>query len=364
MKKLILKCLIIVIPLYLLVVLTNYLIDPANLFNDRIIEEMSEKLLSEKIIESPGDVGEGELLEKLISGLSEKPGTVAIGSSHIMYIDFDYENCYTACLSGAYLGDYFAMAGLLEEYDKLPSRIIIGVDPWAFISDEMQMRHTSLESYRLKELARVHGEDPSSVASDKFDEAKEQLNKYKELFSFSYFQSAFKNIRNGSTKIGGRAQISVFDNDEVEDRPKILPNGRRVMNNGAFHNIEQNDASALSEIQAKTMYQLYGFNEISQNNCEDFKGLVKHFTDMGCEVDLYLAPWYPTIYEAFGEGNYNGVFEVEKMVLSLQNEEKVTVRGSYNPNICRVTKEDYADCFHLIPRRMLDTYKLDRSKTE
>lgn len=102
------------------------------------------------VIESPGNINEGLFLEAMIKSLRHTPETIIIGSSHIMYEPWQFQDFYVAGLSGAYLGDYYAIIGLLEETDRLPSHIIIGVDPWAFMTSASNGRHTSIAQYAQK----------------------------------------------------------------------------------------------------------------------------------------------------------------------------------------------------------------------
>ena len=114
MRKFIIKCGVFFLLVYTIIVLLNYRIDPANMFHSSIVEKMVPLLNAGKIIESPGNLDEGLFKREMIKSMQRTPETVVIGSSHIMYEPWPFENCFVAGLSGAYLGDYYAVVGILE----------------------------------------------------------------------------------------------------------------------------------------------------------------------------------------------------------------------------------------------------------
>lgn len=355
MKKFILKCLIIIIPLYAFVVFTNYYVDPANLFNDNLIDSMTDNMIAGNIIVSPGDVGEGQLVKSYIEKLPKVPDTVVIGSSHVMYIPFEYDNYIVASLSGAYLKDYLSVIGILEEKEKLPKRIVLGVDPWAFTGTEIPCRHISVSEYADRLLDRVYERESGkkSLFDDNFIYAASGV---KELFSFSYFQSSLSAFGRGSLK---NAEVKVVDSDVSDDTPKIMPNGRRIMTLTSYKTVEGMDGEAANAISADSIYGLNGFTHISDVNKDAFCDTIKYLSDKGIDIELYLPPWYPFYYDIFKDSpDFAGVLKVSDMVYEIGSEfDNVTVHGSYNPDEVNVSREDYADSFHLKPDEMLRSYQ-------
>lgn len=99
MKKFVLKVIFVVLIVYIPIIVINYNIDPANLYNTELIDNVVRCLLDGEIIESPGDMDEANFQKQMISSMHNKPGTVIIGSSHVMYIPWEYDDYYVAGLS-------------------------------------------------------------------------------------------------------------------------------------------------------------------------------------------------------------------------------------------------------------------------
>ena len=118
MKMLLKKCVAVVILTYSVIVLCNYYVDTANIFHTDILVDIAEKLHGGKIVESPGNIDEGLFQKTMIQSMTHTPKTVVVGSSHIMYEPWEFGDYYVAGLSGAYLGDYYATIGLLEEANQ------------------------------------------------------------------------------------------------------------------------------------------------------------------------------------------------------------------------------------------------------
>lgn len=362
MKKLMLKTICFASAILAMVVCINYFIDPASLYHGSIVDAMAKELLDGNIIESPGDVDEGLFQKKMISSMDEKD-VVILGSSHIMYQPWDFQGLYVAGLSGAYMGDYYAIVGLMDYYwDKMPCRVIIGVDPWAFSQGVADGRHQSISGYAENELSVIEGKySRSSNEGKMIGRDRANFSKLRELVSFAYFQSsvhAFKT--NGLTHYTHREEIVVCNNDDIGEKGKILPDGRHIISKDGFCTKEKNDNNAKAAINSKSIYQLGGgFSEIPEDNLGDFKRFVSHLVKAGVEIDFYFHPWYPSVYKYFeADGSYSGVIKLESYLRNMAEEYGIMVHGSYNPYLLNMTEEDFADWLHLKPDRMLDSYNI------
>lgn len=358
MRKFYLKVLLMVLIVYIPVVTLNYIIDPAGLYNSKIRENAVAALNMGNIIESPGDMDEGEFQKEMISSTSHKIDTVILGSSHVMYIPLKDDNCYFAGVSGAYLGDYYGVIGLLDYYNIKPKKIIIGVDPWAFMSSYDKGRHTAMQNYAVYEHNLLLDDTKKEEKQEKTD-----FEKLEELFSFAYFQSSVKNLKHKGIVyyLNGSAQeVNIVNDDKPAEKAKILPNARRIMEAKGYKTVDENNLNAQKAIDANHIYQLgNGIKEINKNNFDDFEKLLVYMIDNNIEVELYLPSWYPKIYEYFEDtGSYVGVFELETMIRELGKKYNIKVRGSYDPSLCNVKEEDFADWLHLKPEKMLDNYNV------
>ena len=350
MKKFVVKVVIFSLVVLLIVFGINLWIDPGNLFHTKVIDEMAELLNEGRIIETPGNIDEGLFLEKMVSMMDEAPDTVIVGSSHVMYHDWDrlYDDYYDAALSGAYMGDYFAAMGIFDNFDKMPKRVVFGVDPWAFESDITSGRHSSVRDYAGYMWDTVlEKENDYNVGSQKTT-----FKKVKGLFEFTYFQNSLLYLKSMGIKyyLSGRNEEvrTALDASEGE-RQKIVPSGKRIMNTGSYEPKDKVYNDAQFAIENDAMYELAdGFSEPQYNNISQFEALVMYLQAENIEVVFFLHPWYPDVYDYFETAeNYHAVLEIEDYLRNYATERNITVIGSYDPDICGVTAEDFADWLHV-----------------
>ena len=355
MKKFIIKCLLILAVTYGTVIGVNKIADPANIAGDEMVEEMAGRLLAGDAVVSPGDYNEG-LLHKLL--LEERdPDTVIIGSSKVLYIPWEYDDYQVIGLSGAYLWDDLAAVGLLDAEEKLPGRIVIAVDSWIFREDQGVGRHDSISEYGRFEAALASGmtRDEAAVLLD----GKKADDSWKEFLSFSYFQSSVDYIRKwGWSYVLSPAseRITSVEPEAAGSIPCILPDGRHTgvsddpvvkMDGDVNWMIESGHLDSFGEEYAS----------LSPVNTQLFDDLIRHLTDEGVTVEIYLPAIYPLLYEHIRDSeSYEGVELSEIWIREMAARYGVTVHGSYDPALSGVTREDYGDWNHIKPEKGLEEY--------
>lgn len=358
MRNFIFKCGVFFLSVYTVIVSLNYRIDPANLFHVSIVEKMVPLLNAGKTIESPGNLDEGLFELGMIKHMQWEPGTVVIGSSHIMYEPWPFEDCFVAGLSGAYLGDYYAVVGMLEEYKRLPQHIVIGADPWAFMTGAESGRHKSIREYSLRALDRVDGKKSDVAVSNQ-----SILDKYKELISFAYFQASYKKMRSDGLKkslMEDDREIIVAENNEIGDKQKIMPNGRYIFSKNGLKYVQENDNLADAAVRNQQIYQLGpGFSELQTDNLAQFEKLIIYLQKKEVKIDFYLHPWYPSVYKHFCENEkYSGVLKTEDYLRDLGKKYNIVVHGSFSSELTGMKEEDFADWFHLKADKMMECYNI------
>ena len=351
MKRLVYKLLILTVAVYGVVVGVNYIVDPANIYHGGIINTMVEYLNDDKIVMISANFDEGAFQEKRIDTMAWKPETVIIGSSHVMYIPFKYEHTYNAGMSGAYLGDYYSIIGLLERFDKMPKRVIIGVDPWAFMRGVDNGRHTSVNKYALCL------QDNMEYFGENIQEKQFISERVKEMFSFSYFQASVDFYMKNGIKKSEENVLYTYDS-QVSDMSKILADGRRIPASKTYHSVSETNQEIDKLLEKGQVYQLgTGFRGIQKDNVKQFEVLLKYLQDTGVEVHIYLPAWHPRIYEYFCDNDaFAGVDKIEWAMRKIGHEYNIPVHGGYNPSLCGITDNDFMDWLHLKPEKMLENY--------
>lgn len=352
MKKLIYKLMLMTAIVYGVVAGVNYFIDPANIYHTATVEKMAAYLNENKIVNVPANIDEGQLQEKRISTLTWQPDTVIIGSSHIMYLTFEYPNLYNAGMSGSYLGDYYGIVGLLKYCDKMPKRVIIGVDPWSFMSSAADGRHSALKKYAEYLTADIGDSDNNGHKQELISP------KLKELVSFSYFQASVESYKkNGLRK--PEESVNTANDSAIGDVLKIMVDGRRIPSVKQYYSTEEINQEVKQILKKGSIYQLNkGFKDVQKENFAQFEALLQYLQGIGIEVHIYLPAWHPMVYKYFCDTpSFAGVNKVEEAVRKLGHERHIPVHGGYNPSLCNLTEEDFMDWLHLKPEKMLENYK-------
>ena len=225
----------------------------------------------------------------------------------------------------------------------------------------MSGRHTSISEYARyeKELVDTGGNNIEPNVNSNV------ARKYRELFTFSYFQSSAKSLYShlrtdgfGALVDTGDKTVNIAADDSIGDVIKIVPDARRVMAKEEFYTVAENDGSVNTIIAQQAIYQLgSGFSELNTSNLREFENLIIYLQHRGVNVELYLPSWYPSLYDHFCENpSYSGVIKLEDYLRKFALERDIVVHGSYNPYICNIHKEDYADWLHLKSEKMLYNY--------
>lgn len=92
-----------------------------------------------------------------------------------------------------------------------------------------------------------------------------------------------------------------------------MPNGRYIMPHNKELSKKDNDAAANAAMQSNKIYQLgEGFSELQADNIKEFELLIQHLQKKGVTVEIYLHPWYPSVYAYFQSNkNYAGILKTE-----------------------------------------------------
>lgn len=348
MKKWIIRCLILFVPIMALVALTNYFVDPANIYHASMTDYIIDGLKDYEAVEIVGDFDEGKLLEKKIASMDKTAPVMVMGSSHVLYVDWQFDEYENIGMSGEFLDDYYATVGLLDKYDRLPETLIIGVDPYIFM-DGLGIRQESLNSYAADAKAMISG---NKRKGGFFENG--ELKKFKELFSFSYFQSSVQAKING---INASYVNGVNDTGEGE-YPKILANGKRIPAVYSYNSVIDMDNAADWDISVGAVYCMTDFEELSSKQTGEWEALLDYLISKNVEVVLYLPCWYPNYYNEFVTNDkFGGVIKAEEYLKAEAFKRGIRVCGSYNPEACGIVKEDYMDHFHLNPKGGLKNFE-------
>ncbi|HEV2478861.1 MAG TPA: hypothetical protein VGS79_04330 [Puia sp.] len=196
MKKFLLNLLLIIAPMGLLVVLTNYFIDPANVFTgEQYVSGMSDILVKGHNLDNVANYDERALQEQMVRKLPYKPDVVVLGSSRIMELGGDFfpgKKVLNCGVSHGNINDLMAITGLLDSMGKLPEEMVINLDPH-LVSLGGTSEWQTLYPYYSSFVHTIHFPDvnPGQPLI---------LKKLINLFSFEYFERSLAFVAGHKSK--------------------------------------------------------------------------------------------------------------------------------------------------------------------
>ncbi|MXV39016.1 hypothetical protein GO491_10080 [Flavobacteriaceae bacterium Ap0902] len=314
MKYFIRKIIYSALPILILLVGINYIGDAAKIFNKKYEKEISKIILDGNFVTNITNYDDRILQRELIKGMSQPPQLLILGSSRTMLINSSYfsnQNIFNNSVSGASMEDIVAILNIYKTYHhSYPSKIIIGIDPWLFNENNGQNRWKSIASF-------YEPRDRININS---------LYKYKQLLSLSYFQASLKTLPDVLAK-NSRPLITKIKYNQTNTK---LNDGSLVYGE-SFRNATQNDIDAkIDHFIIGNIYSLGNFNVISEKLWSEFESLVKNLKTSNVQVEFFLAPYPPKVYDKVSI-DYPNVLKTESQIEEFAMNNKIKIYGTFNP---------------------------------
>lgn len=335
MKTFIIKTVWFLLPILILVTSVNYFGDAARLFSKNYENKIAEILASGKLVTNISNYDERVLQKEIITKNNLNPDILVLGSSRTLLIEQSFlsthSTMYNSSVSGASIEDLIAIFQMYKEQNIIPTKVIIGIDPWFFNENNEQKRWESVEEYYY-----------SFIGGEQKKGKKDKFKKYKELFSLSYFQSSLKEIPN---VLSGKSMPISTDSKENETTTKLL--------DGAIKYGNEHRLASAASIQSKVnwyknnqpMYSLGKDEELSPNLLRLFTLLVEDIKKQNIDIVFFLAPYHPEAYEVI-EVDYPSVLAAEAFIKKYAIQESLPLIGSFNPKNFDLDKHFFYDGMH------------------
>ena len=307
----------------------NYFGDAANLFDQNYEKKIAEILQSGKNVTNISNYDERLLQKILIRDLDTITEMVVLGSSRAMLIGeetFKVSNIRNSSVSGASLEDLVGIYQLYKTENILPEKILIGIDPWIFNSNNGQNRWQTLSTEYCAFL---------NIACK--NEAK--YFKFQQIISPSYFQSSFENLLKQSTEPQATLEYYNESNTKLIDGSLVYNKAMREKNNDQILN-------SIESYQQGDIYSLNNFNKLSPKYIEEFKILINDMMNAGVIVEFVLIPYPPQVYNVL-VNDYRVIIAVENFVRQYAENLKIEIKGSYDPSKYNLKNIDFYDGMHL-----------------
>ncbi|MEQ8478625.1 MAG: hypothetical protein RIB54_20425 [Fulvivirga sp.] len=333
MKKFIFKTSIFSVTTLFILVSVNYLSDSAKIFHEGYEKKISKIIFSNHNATNISNYDERILQKELISELNSSPDILILGSSRTMLINSTYfktKKVINNSVTGASIEDLIAVYQMYVAKNKLPEKIILGIDPWLFNVNNGLTRWKSLEK-------EYYG-----FSNKKSDLKKSVLNnKVKQLFSFSYFQASFGNLPN---LINGNSEPVSTDEIYNQTTTKLVDASLSYGKKYREASIDQVNSKA-KKYTLGSIYSIEKFNDISSEIFQEFENLCFSILQNDIELSFFLSPYHPIVFEKINE-DYQIVLEVENKVLQFANKKGIKCLGSFSPQKAEVNNSDFYDGMH------------------
>jgi len=330
MKKFILKISTFSIPILLAIVLVNYIGDSAHLYNTDYEVKMAKIVKQGDYVTNIDNYDERIFQKEIIENQENTPETIILGSSKAMFIDgalIGDSSVFNHAVSSASLEDYIAIYQLYKENNSLPQKVVIDVEPHLFNKNNKLERWKSIQDfyYNFKKETNSNND----------------IGKYEELISLSYFQSSlpklFKVITGGAEP---ESTQSKFNSTNTKLTDGTLVYGKSIREGGKIRRDKK-----VSLLLAGKMSSIEEFNSIDKGLWKEFESLISDMRKNNITVEFFLCPHHPDVYNRVKE-DYEMVIETEDLIVKYARDQNIKLYGSFSPYAFELDETFFYDGLH------------------
>ncbi len=347
-----------VIPLIVILVGTNVYEDPANIFHDES-KAIAEAVASGNAAYSAsGNGNEREVKRNLIMVMPDETDCIAVGPSLVMCVNKDIvgtDSFINLGVSGSDIYDILAQFGLMDIYGKTTKKVIFCVDSYFFdeffYAAENDMNR-ALISYTEYMLDLMNNKDPKPVIAENAGSLK---TKIEQAFSVTYFQAARDQIILNNKFLMTDSRWGIVKEGFDGSKPYYGVDGSWTYAAG----YQAHDVNWVLDqsINYNIEIQFAKDRHINKYSMVVFEQLINYLLDQGIEVELFLCPLAPTLWdrlEAESE-HYFILDEISAYAKEISEKYNLKMIGSYNPYELGMQDKDFYDARH-VRREMLGVY--------
>ena len=345
--------LLLFVPIFAFMVYCNYRIDPSGLFFGAGFERVaSEYMLEGNAIKGYERLDGRKLNEVYAKNVPYAPQVLINGSSRSMTITADMlcpdKTFYNAANVGADRYDFFTAYYIFAKEGKEPETMVLSMDAWLFNSS-----HEALDERSDKQLCRQFlNEELGFTQYSYTDDDASDREKYKALFSPSYFQAAIKYYLRDTE---GELMPEVVQGDLYQQTEVIKCSDGSIIYDVAYQNRSRAeiDQSLVEETYAGTpLMHMADFNELDPEFIMQLEAFIEYLQAKGIRVILYLPPYHEYFYSVAvaRENEHPAFFLVEDYCRDLADRYSLEIYGGFDALELGLVFEDFWDSYHMNPK--------------
>ena len=346
MRKLILRILPIIFPVIVLILILNYSVDPANLFNKEYAKRIAINLNNGYNIANVGNYDERELQKEWINGYKQTPDIIILGSSRSMLINstlFENQVVKNNSVSGASLEDYLAIYNCYSEKGMMPKRIIINVDPYLLNANNNQFRWKSIARDYYKLLNQLYLGEFFQESELVKTELRYRYDKFYEFISFEYFQQSVIDL----VMTGRKNQHSPTHKMKNDKLTKNTDGSIKYDFKTLNRDTNEVNKMAYKQFNSGSIYSLGEFSELNEAYCQIFQTFIAHLKSKKIDITFFYSPYHPLVYSQLkSDRKYELFFKAENFYNELANKYEIHIKGTFSPFELNLKSKDFYDGLH------------------
>ena len=337
MKKLIIKLCIIFIPFGIIVVATNVIIDPANIFSgEKYVNDIANILASGNNADNISNYNERLLQEKFLLKQTQKPALVVMGSSRIMEISvniFPDKKLFNIGVSHANINDLIALTGLLDSLKLMPQEVVINLDPFLICKgDKGTSEWQTLKTYHssfLKKYSTINMEETE-------DEEDNMYKKYYTMLTFEYFKTSLEFLFKKKSK-------------KVENVGKNIPQitGRYSDGSVAYSYAYAHPNALLIANVATSMGIKNAVPEMDEKRLNLLNCLINYFEKKNIKMTFVMLPFHPNYCDEVNKRQNNILNTYETFFNEFAKQHSSNIVGSFSATKTQTNNTDFYDTYHV-----------------
>ncbi|MBE9583139.1 hypothetical protein IM792_01625 [Mucilaginibacter sp. JRF] len=332
------------LPVLLVVMLVNYFVDPANLFNKGKYERGVAGILSQGKYATNVTNYDGRLLQKYtIELLNHKPDVLVLSSSRGQFIGADMfpgKKFFNAWVQSAAIEDFLAIYDVCEQQAFKPKEVILTLDPRMLNENSPhKMWHLVSEHY-YSMLRKLNIAYRDSIKPDEFN-----AGTVSQLLSLSYFQSALKNLYMKQTSYS--PSDSLYNKGDTRAPDGIMSYGKKRREVSVLEVRKKATEYVEDPVTLEKNFDKVTFDKISAENLNTLTRFVDYLKAKGVKVTFFLSPFNPVVYDYFKtEPSYQKVIETEGVYRELADKTGSACIGSLDPAGNQLDESYFYDGIH------------------
>ena len=328
------KIVLVVCPVMLLVIFTNYRVDPANIFSSKkYVAGIADILSKGHNVDNITNYDQRLLQEQMALRLHRPPDVLVIGSSRVMEIGADFfpgKQVLNCGVSHANINDLIALVGLFDSLHLLPRHLVINLDP-DLVGMGGSLEWQSLEGYHAYFLKKARAGSPDAAVAG----GSHSTDKLLSLFSFEYFKESLAFLTKG---------IDKRYYDVVHRQP--VANGRFFDGTICYSASFSNPDTLQVANNARVTGSKSGIPPPDTAKIRLLNSMLDFLESRQVEMEFLMLPFHYEYYRAVNAHQHNLFFSYDSLFHQIASQRHIPLSGGFDENTYGIRESQFYDMFH------------------